>query len=342
MSPAGRAVGRPAGAMSTDVSRAIAKLLEDVPPGGLSAAARDVSDRYRDDSASVRWSDQDVLAYVATRLPATTGAARMAMERVEELIEGFLPVTQLDLGAGPGAAAWAAATVWPSIRAVVLRERDEAMIRVGEQLANGSFEGWTWQQADARDGFGAADLVTATYALGELDGAEARDIAVRAWGATTGCLVIVEPGTPVGFALIRDLRDHLIRRGATLVAPCPNTDACPIAGDDWCHFAARVSRSALHRQLKGGTLSYEDEKFSYVAFARRPDVTRAMGRIVRRPLQRRRFVELCVCRGGQIRRIGLGRSHPAYGVASKLAWGDAVPEPVLDPPSENRPGADPG
>ena len=205
-------------------------------------------------------------------------------------------------------------------------------MRVGEQLAERSFPGWTWQRADMRDAFETtADLVTATYALGELDGAEARDVATRAWEATTGCLLVVEPGTPAGFALIRDVRDHLIREGATLVAPCPNAAACPIAGDDWCHFAARVNRSALHRQLKVAERPFEDEKFSYVVFARQPDVHRAAGRIVRRPVHRRRFVELYVCRAGRIERTGLGRSHPGYAEASKLSWGAAVPEDVLDP-----------
>jgi ribosomal protein RSM22 (predicted rRNA methylase) len=328
-----RATGRPVNAMRADVSRAIATLLADVAPRDLAAAARDVSDRYRDGTGSELRSDADALAYVATRLPATAGAARVAMEHVRERNPGFAPLTQVDLGAGPGAAAWAAATVWPSIRAVVLRERDDRMIRAGEQLSEGQFEGsWTWQRAELRDAFEVADLVTASYALGELDGAEAADVALRSWEATTGCLVIVEPGTPSGFALIRRLREHLVSNGATLVAPCPNTEACPIAGDDWCHFSARISRSSLHRKLKGGELSYEDEKFSYIAFARHADVIRAAGRIVRRPSHRRRFVELSVCHGGQIRRIGLGRSHPGYGVASKLAWGDSVPGTVLDDP----------
>jgi ribosomal protein RSM22 (predicted rRNA methylase) len=257
------------------------------------------------------------------------------MQQVAHLMPSFSPSSQLDLGAGPGAAAWAAAQVWPSIRTVVLQEADERMIAAGEQLVAGAFEGWTWQRGDVRSALATADLVTATYALGELEGTEARDVALRAWETTTGCLLIVEPGTPVGFALIRDLRDHLIGGGAELIAPCPNADECPIAGDDWCHFAARVSRSNLHRQLKGAERSFEDEKFSYVAFAGAgagaiAGVTRAAGRIVRRPLRRRHFVDLCICRAGEIQRVGIGHSHPSYKAVSKLAWGDAVPGPLLE------------
>ena len=57
---------------------------------------------------------------------------------------------------------------------------------------------------------------------------------------------------------------------------------------DWCHFAARVNRSALHRRLKEGQLGYEDEKYSYVAAAATGHLARpASGRIVRHPVFRK-------------------------------------------------------
>ena len=55
-----------------------------------------------------------------------------------------------------------------------------------------------------------------------------------------------------------------------------------------------MSRSSLHRQVKGGSLAYEDEKFSYLVAAR---FTAAPGasRVVRRPQIRKGQVLLELC-----------------------------------------------
>jgi ribosomal protein RSM22 (predicted rRNA methylase) len=272
-------------------------------------------------------TDEEALAYVATRLPATYAAAQAAMRHVAELWPAYAPSSQLDLGAGPGAAAWAAAKVWPSVETVELRDRDEPMMRLGAELAAGDFR-WTWQRADMTGVLGNADLVTICYALGELEPAAADAVASAAWQATNGCLVLVEAGTPSGFGLIGRLRRRLIEEGGHLVAPCPDDGTCPIAGADWCHFAARVGRSALHRSLKGAERSFEDEKFSYVAFAR-GEPARAAGRVVRRPVARRRYLELSVCADGVIRQAGIGQTQACYRAACKLGWGDGVPPDVL-------------
>ena len=93
-----------------------------------------------------------------------------------------------------------------------------------------------------------------------------------------------------------------------------------------------MSRSAEHRRLKGGELSYEDEKFSWVAAAA-PGVLDTLtaevssGRILRHPLKRKGFVEFQVCRpdGTAGREVVSKKAGERYRGARDADWGDALP-----------------
>ncbi len=142
--------------------------------------------------------------------------------------------------------------------------------------------------------------------------------------------MIVEPGTPDGYARIIEARDRLIAAGLRIAAPCPHSAACPIEpGADWCHFSARVSRSSLHRQVKGGSLSHEDEKFSYVVATRFPAAP-APARITRRPQIRKGQVllELCTREEGLARTTVTKRHGEQYRAARNVAWGDPWPPDI--------------
>ena len=95
----------------------------------------------------------------------------------------------------------------------------------------------------------ATDPARLRQQLGEMSAG----VALRLWQAARIALVIVEPGTPKGFALIRAIRDELLVAGAPIAAPCPGPVPCPMAGADWCHFAARVERSSLRHVTSGRT-----------------------------------------------------------------------------------------
>ena len=75
------------------------------------------------------------MAYAATRMPATFGAVYAAL--FAALTEADLsPKTLLDVGAGTGAACWAAAALCDFSRITCL-ERESAMKNLGQALMRG-------------------------------------------------------------------------------------------------------------------------------------------------------------------------------------------------------------
>jgi ribosomal protein RSM22 (predicted rRNA methylase) len=275
------------------------------------------------------------MAYAATRMPATYAAVSAALRALAVAMPTFAPTSQLDAGAGTGAALWAASERWPSLRSATLLERELAMIALGQRLAEGSngvTGGAYWLQADVLGPWSAPahGLVTAAYMLGELaEGARATLVA-RLWECTEEALLLVEPGTPRGWSAIRAAREQLRGLGARIVAPCPHQGDCPMPEDDWCHFAQRVARSRAHRAVKGALLGYEDEKFSYLAVAHAPGQAVA-ARVLRHPLVRPGRVELTLCADVGIHRSTVSRgAGEAWHRARELRWGDSLPPDALE------------
>jgi ribosomal protein RSM22 (predicted rRNA methylase) len=279
-------------------------------------------------------SDEDAAAYAAYRMPATAAAAAAALAEVRQSLPGWAPASLVDLGAGTGGSAWAAAETLPGLESVTLLEQSAEAARLGRAILaeSGSVAlrqaRWHRWRLAAGDGqaagpLPAADLLTAAYLLGELAGPQQRQLVELAMVAAP-VVVFIEPGSPAGHRRILAARALLLGAGFEVAAPCPHQLACPLdIPGDWCHFAARVQRSAVHRQAKGGELSYEDEKFSFVAAARGRDVNRPAARIVRRPQQRKNLVTLNVCaRDGHAGPELVAKSQgPAYRAARKAAWG---------------------
>jgi len=293
-------------------------------------------------------SRADAAAYAAYRMPATAAATALALQQTQLSLPGWAPTTLLDFGAGTGGAAWAAARALPSVGAMTLLEQSPDAISLGaailaessvDPLPSATWRQWQLPGADAgpagADGpaadhwvaaLPAADLATAAYVLGELTPGQQMALVTLA-ARTAPVVVLVEPGTPAGHRRILAARAQLLAAGYLIAAPCPHQLGCPLdVAGDWCHFAARLPRSALHRQVKGAELSHEDEKFSYVAGVReatgRPE--RPAGRVVRRPQQRKGLVtlDLCACDGTSRRELVSKSKGEAYRRARKTSWGD--------------------
>jgi ribosomal protein RSM22 (predicted rRNA methylase) len=319
-----------------DLRGALEDVLRETRASQLKTNAADISRRYRtprQPNLPLLRSAEDVAAYLAVRLPATYAAVRHALRETLAAVADDWPTTQLDVGAGPGTAAWAAAATWSSLGAITFVERDPEMISLGRRLAAGASAGplrkarWLCEDLRRLPPPAPHDLVTAAYVLGELDVAVQDRLVAQLWQASRGLLVLVEPGTSGGFARIRRARAQLLGLGAQVAAPCPHDVECPMADGDWCHFAQRLERSRLHRRSKGAELGHEDEKFSYVAASRWP-VRRPEGRVLRHPQVRQGHVRLEVCGPDGLRSEVVARSDGRrYRMAKDLAWGEAMPAP---------------
>ncbi|MCQ0022506.1 small ribosomal subunit Rsm22 family protein [Streptomyces somaliensis DSM 40738] len=315
---------------------ALAGLLDGLPPTRAAQAVDRLIASYRGTTptgAPVLRDRADVAAYAAYRMPATFGAVRSALAALRAAAPGWRPATHTDVGGGTGAASWAVAEAWDedgreAPRTTVL-DWAEPALALGRELAAASgapgLRAARWRRARIGGALrlDPVDLVTVSYVLKELTGAD-REALVDEAARAARAVLVVEPGTPDGYERIIAARDRLAGAGLRIAAPCPHSAACPIApGTDWCHFSARVSRSSLHRQVKGGSLAYEDEKFSYVAAVRLP-AEPAAARVTRRPQIRKGQVllDLCTAEGG-LRRDTVTKRHGAlYKEARDAEWGD--------------------
>ena len=96
-----------------------------------------------------------VAAYLAYRAPATFAAAAAVFRQVALQRPEWQPRSLLDVGAGPGVAAWAAVEQWPSLSELTLVEVEPAMIAAGRELLPDA----SWVEGDVAGARGPAELV---------------------------------------------------------------------------------------------------------------------------------------------------------------------------------------
>jgi len=321
-------------ASPADALRAsVTALLDGLPPRQAAGAVERLIASYRGDTPTrtpILRDRADVAAYAAYRMPATFEAVRSALEAFADAAPGWAPGSHVDVGGGTGAATWAVTATWDGTRPVTVLDWAEPALALGREIAaaNPALRDARWERARIGTALtlDPTDLVTVSYVLNELADTDRAALVDAAAGAAQA-VVIVEAGTPAGYARVIEARDRLVRAGFRIAAPCPHSAACPIApGTDWCHFSARVSRSSLHRQVKGGSLAYEDEKFSYVAATRLP-AEPAPNRVVRRPQIRKGQVLLDLCEPDvRLSRTTVTKRHgDLYRTARDTAWGDPWP-----------------
>jgi ribosomal protein RSM22 (predicted rRNA methylase) len=314
------------------LSSRVEQALESLPRRDINARAARLSEGYRrsEPSKLVVRDETDALAYAITRLPATYAAAASVFSRLAAEQPTFAPTSLLDIGAGPGTATWAAASIFPTLVAATLAEPNPALLALARRFADAAepqaVRDATYLASDIAHlpADTQADIVVASYALTELERPDAT--AERLLRAARGVLVLIEPGRPREYERLMRVRRRLAASGV-LLGPCPHADACPLPPGDWCHFSVRLPRLRWHMQAKGASVPFEDEKFSYLVVAPHdsPLVRLPLARVLAPPEERNADVTLKLCAPtGLQQRVVASRDREAYKHAKRTRWGDAV------------------
>lgn len=313
---------------SAELNEAIQTILQkDINIKEIDKSAKAISKKYRqndNDGKRLVVESNEAIAYALSRMPATYEVVVNVAYKINEKNK-FKLNSVIDVGAGTGAAIWAMYDNY-NFQKYTCLEREQQMINIGKELMKESDISnlVRWRQFDAVvDGIDdEADLVITSYMINELPKEKVDAVIDKLWNATKKVLVIVEPGTPRGYANILHIREYLLNKNGHIIAPCPHEKECKLPKDDWCQFACRVQRNKLHKKLKDGSSPFEDEKYSYIAFSK-DIVEKAPNRILRHPIINKGFSEYKVCMEDTIKYIKLSKKDGnIYKEAKKKSAGD--------------------
>jgi len=273
-------------------------------------------------------NDIRALTYAITRMGATYGAITASLKQFVSCISPEAITFISDFGSGTGNVFLAAPLFFPSFKKGVSIERETSMIELAKKLNPASNISYINSNIIelSPETLSKSDLVTSAYTFNELNPQDRKSVLDKMFKASNEFILIVEPGTTKSFLMMKEIRDYLLNKGMYLVAPCPHVKECPMSQNDWCHFKTRVSRSRLHKLIKGGDAPYEDEKFTFLAFCKHQEsiINKPCNRVIRHPLTYKGRIELTLCnKNGDIENIIVSKSNKEnYKKAKKVMQGD--------------------
>lgn len=274
--------------------------------------------RYQDknvDNGDAIDTDLKAKVYAVIRMPATYKVSVEVFKRIFNLYNPNIE-SVLDVGSGLGSMI-NALKEYKEVDHIDALEINNHMINISKEINNNI----NYLNKDIRsENITPHDLVMSSYVLNEIGTRHRKEVMRKMFEATNKLLVVVEPGTPEGFQVIKELRDYALSHNGYIIAPCTHQGHCPMA-NDWCHFLTRVERSKLHKLLKGGDAPYEDEKYSYIAISKEPLQIEG-NRILRHPHTYKGMIEVEVCNAQGIYKEQIRKNHPKYKVIKHLDSND--------------------
>lgn len=284
----------------------------------------ELSNRYRNNlgvgNSSLK-KVEEAKVYALTRMPATSSAIGSVINRLSrENVKSIM-----DIGAGCGAGLVALNNDFAKDVSVTCIENCKPMIEILNETKNIlGFTNVNVLEQDMRLYVSELnyDLLMANYSLNELNRVDMENVLKKMYNATKKYILIIEAGTPNGYEIIMKSKEYLINLGMNIVAPCKN-EICPLK-DDYCHFSVRLQRPNFDRNIKSGTLSYEDEKFSYILLSKESTKNDFENVIIRHPNYKKGLILLhCCTKNKGIENIKISKSQGEfYKKARKFDVGD--------------------
>ncbi len=295
----------------------------------LKSAYSNISERYMNQKrtgTTLLSTEIDVVSYANARMPATYTAVHSAIENSYKYIKDIEIKSLLDVGAGTGAATWAANEIF-DFKEVTCIEREENMLKFGKKLMqNTDLEKAQWILKDIVAGelVEKADFVVSSYMLNEIKEEQKEIVLKKLWQSTKKFLFIIEPGTPENYKSIMKYKKVLINQGATIIAPCPQGVECELPEYDWCHFTCRIERTKIHKTLKDAESPFEDEKYIYL-LASKEKIFGTQNRVLRHPKISKGYVELKICTPNGIKEEKITKKDgEKYKKARKIGAGEEL------------------
>lgn len=296
----------------------IESLLEGYKLTELKNEAFSLISRYQDknvDNGDVIDTDLKAKVYAVIRMPATYKVSIEVFKRIFDLYNPTIK-SVLDVGSGLGSMI-EALKEYQEVDDIDALEINTHMINISKEIN----ENINYINKDIRsENISSHDLVMSSYVLNEIGTRHRKEVMRKMFDASNKLLVVVEPGTPEGFQVIKEFRDYALSHGGYIIAPCTHQSRCTMT-NDWCHFLTRVERSKLHKLLKGGDAPYEDEKYSYIAISKKPLQIEG-SRILRHPHKYKGMIEVEVCNAEGINKEQIRKNHPNYKVINHLDSND--------------------
>lgn len=264
-----------------------------LPKKKLTETRAELTKKYKEQTGASRsliGSNEDSLVYSISRMPATFSVIFSLVKNL--LDQGYLSDVKsvADIGSGTGAGYFALKEIFEDVE-FHLYERDKYMINAFYELCDEKVEVLKTDIIKENISFDA-DLIISSYVLSEMTESDRLAVVKKLLPKDSKKLLLIDTGTPEVYNEYMRIKDFVQDLGYNIVAPCVSKK-CTLE-NDYCQFYARVERSAIHKQTKDATLSYEDEKYFYLLI-QKDALGTDKNRVLRRPRFAPNMIEHTLC-----------------------------------------------